>query len=83
MNSLLKSTYNDLILFCEGPFAESEDHKHYSFWKYCSPPFMIITFVISAIWRIPGFGAIWHILGFGTLSYYPFNLALFFFTSLI
>ncbi|XP_030946124.1 uncharacterized protein LOC115970671 [Quercus lobata] len=51
-----------------GPFAESEDHKHYSFWKYCSPPFMIITFVISAIWRIPGFGAIWHILGFGDIK---------------
>ncbi|KAL4604570.1 hypothetical protein ACB092_10G202000 [Castanea dentata] len=42
----------------EGSLAESEEHKHHSFWKYCLAPFMIIIFVGSAILRILGFGEI-------------------------
>ncbi|KAL4604613.1 hypothetical protein ACB092_10G203800 [Castanea dentata] len=38
--------------------SRSEDQKHYSFWKYCCTPLLIITFVCRGIERILGFGEI-------------------------
>nr|POE73364.1 death-associated protein kinase 1 [Quercus suber] len=52
-----KSRHEDEECNCRS-LAESEDHKHYSFWKYCLAPFMIVIFVGSAILRILGFGEI-------------------------
>ncbi|XP_075639927.1 uncharacterized protein LOC142611703 [Castanea sativa] len=38
--------------------SRSEDQKHYSFWKYCCTPLLIIRFVCRGIERILGFGEI-------------------------
>ncbi|KAK9983008.1 hypothetical protein SO802_032533 [Lithocarpus litseifolius] len=38
--------------------SQSEDHKHYSIWKYCCAPYMIIMFACRGIKRILGFGEI-------------------------
>ena len=64
-------TLNNLILFCEG--SQSEDHKHYLFWKYCCAPCMIIMFACKGIKRI---------LGFGTPPFSLFSLPYFMFLHL-